>query len=281
MFSRTMAWLRFLRLPNVLSVPGDLLVGAVLVRHAPASALPALPAVALAYLFGMALNDVFDLPRDRRERPERPLPSGQISLTAARAACFLLAMAAFVLLPGLPMALLLLTVIGYTFLKNSVPLLGPPLMGCCRALAVWIGAGAPGSVPLPLAAGMGLWFLYIAGVSALAALETSSRNSPFLPNALTVLLAASIALGFRLFPGSVPFPGPWIAAALLVGGAVLLARGIAIAHHVRPAHIGGYIGLLFPLQAFWISLGGQLLPAALVLAGFPILSLLRKHIPAS
>ena len=32
----------------------------------------------------MVLNDVFDLEIDRRERPERPLPSGRVSLRAAR-----------------------------------------------------------------------------------------------------------------------------------------------------------------------------------------------------
>ena len=44
----------------------------------------AVAASALLYLAGLVLNDVFDLEIDRHERPERPLPSGRISLAAAR-----------------------------------------------------------------------------------------------------------------------------------------------------------------------------------------------------
>ena len=41
-------------------------------------------ASSLLYAAGVVLNDVFDVERDRDERPERPLPSGRISLRAAR-----------------------------------------------------------------------------------------------------------------------------------------------------------------------------------------------------
>src|SRR5262245_66249752 len=40
-------------------------------------------ASACAYAGGMALNDACDAPLDARERPERPIPSGRISRTAA------------------------------------------------------------------------------------------------------------------------------------------------------------------------------------------------------
>ena len=40
-------------------------------------------ALVLYYTAGMYLNDLFDLELDRRERPERPLPSGRVS----RAGC--------------------------------------------------------------------------------------------------------------------------------------------------------------------------------------------------
>ena len=41
--------------------------------------------MALFYTAGMILNDVADLEVDRRERPERPLPSGAVSRTALAA----------------------------------------------------------------------------------------------------------------------------------------------------------------------------------------------------
>ena len=37
----------------------------------------------LLYLSGMVLNDVFDAEVDAREQPERPIPSGRVSLQAA------------------------------------------------------------------------------------------------------------------------------------------------------------------------------------------------------
>ena len=41
-------------------------------------------ASALLYSAGMVLNDVFDVELDREEQPDRPLPSGRISLGSAR-----------------------------------------------------------------------------------------------------------------------------------------------------------------------------------------------------
>lgn len=40
-------------------------------------------AIVLFYTAGMYLNDLFDLDIDRRERPERPLPSGRLSKNEA------------------------------------------------------------------------------------------------------------------------------------------------------------------------------------------------------
>ena len=43
-----------------------------------------LAASTLLYAGGVALNDVYDADVDRQERPERPIPSGRVSLAAAR-----------------------------------------------------------------------------------------------------------------------------------------------------------------------------------------------------
>lgn len=47
-------------------------------------------AIALFYTAGMYLNDILDLKVDRAERPDRPLPSGRISLTEAWAVTLVL-----------------------------------------------------------------------------------------------------------------------------------------------------------------------------------------------
>ena len=81
-------WAELVRLPAVVSVPGDALVGLAATGW-PAGPRPALLPLASVSMYwaGMALNDWADRDLDAVERPERPLPSGRIrpgqALTAA------------------------------------------------------------------------------------------------------------------------------------------------------------------------------------------------------
>src|SRR5687768_2365240 len=81
--ARRRAWLQLLRAPNLFTVPGDPLAGYLLATQL--LALPGDLRVALAigasfcfYSAGLMLNDLLDLREDRRDRPERPLPSGAV-----------------------------------------------------------------------------------------------------------------------------------------------------------------------------------------------------------
>lgn len=91
--SPLLAWLRLFRLPNVFTAIADVLMGFAVVQN---SFLPVAPlallivASACLYSAGMVLNDVFDVEQDTRERPQRPIPSGAISLGTARAVGFTL-----------------------------------------------------------------------------------------------------------------------------------------------------------------------------------------------
>ena len=89
---RTPGWLAYLqlfRLPNVFTAIADVLMGYLLVHRVlePSDTFPLLLLVlasSLIYTAGMVLNDVFDYQVDCQERPQRPLPSGRISLGRAR-----------------------------------------------------------------------------------------------------------------------------------------------------------------------------------------------------
>ena len=84
---RLLDYLRLFRIPNVFTAIADIAMGFLLVRGSPDPAVVFLllaGASALIYTAGMVLNDVFDIDIDRRERPERPLPAGRISLRSAR-----------------------------------------------------------------------------------------------------------------------------------------------------------------------------------------------------
>lgn len=138
------------RLPAVLSVPGDVLVGASMAGWPGGArrALGASIASSCLYLAGMALNDYADREIDARERPARPIPSGRVSprfalglasgLTAAGLGLAARAGGAGSLAVAVPLAA---TAWAYDLgLKTTAA--GTPAMASARALNVLMGAGA-------------------------------------------------------------------------------------------------------------------------------------------
>ena len=91
--STVVAWAQLVRLPNVFTVIADVGAAFLLVAGGPYPinrlVLILLSGVTL-YWAGMILNDVFDIDRDRQERPSRPLAAGNISLAAAKRAGWIL-----------------------------------------------------------------------------------------------------------------------------------------------------------------------------------------------
>ncbi len=189
--SKLWAYLQLFRLPNVFTAAADVMMG-FLVTHE-AGLVPVrifvllLVASCLIYTAGMVLNDVFDAEIDARERPERPIPSGRISLSTARRLGFgMLAVGAGAgSLAGLLLGdyraavvawLLALCVVLYDGLLKRTPI-APLLMGGCRALNVLLGMSAAGAAWEPwnwlVAAGIGT---YIAGVTWFA--QSEARESP-------------------------------------------------------------------------------------------------------
>ena len=218
--SRLLAWLRLMRLPNVFTALADVTMGFLFVRHelAPLEAFLCIAAAsALLYTAGIVLNDVFDIDIDRVERPDRPLPSGAISLPVARAFGFVLlglgvgaswlgglvfgTDAAAPWRSGLLATLLAALVALYdTWLKRTP--LGPLGMGACRFLNVLLGmslaaehtAGWPlgyGPAELLAAGGIGV---YIVGVTWLARNEVEESATFPLMAAIGVMIAGAALL---------------------------------------------------------------------------------------
>ena len=104
-----------------------------------------------AYLAGMALNDLFDLERDRTLAPHRPLPAGRVTVGEARlVAALLLAVslgaAAFAGRSVIALwVALVLAIIAYDVALKSRRLLGSFAMGSCRFANLCL-AGAFGVV---------------------------------------------------------------------------------------------------------------------------------------
>ena len=149
-------WLRFFRVPNLPTAPGDALVGAAFMMPAGGSTLPqafaACVGVLFLYMYGLADNDLADAVKDAENSPDRPIPHGEISPKAATAAMFGCLLAANFLpnwivwyfrpserLPlswNVVMVLLVCCIYAYNRLKRAW------LMGGCRGLSVVCGGMA-------------------------------------------------------------------------------------------------------------------------------------------
>jgi UbiA prenyltransferase family len=209
--SSAQAYARLVRLPNLPTALADICLGALAVTDRSGRWLPfllLLPASGCLYCGGMVWNDFFDVDQDRRERPDRPLPSGQIARREAAlfGTVLLTAGVLLALLAGLSRALVadsatrLPAVVAF-FLAGCILLydgwlnrtrLGPLAMGSCRALNVLLGVSASGSLAAPgphLAAIVGL---YIVGVTWFARTEARTSSRSALQGAAATMLAALV-----------------------------------------------------------------------------------------
>ncbi len=269
-------WMELVRAPNLLTAPGDPLAGAFLAAAAMGSAVLgpgtvwAVASAAGLYAGGMILNDVADVETDRRERPQRPLPSGRLPWTAAATAGGILLALGIGLAAcaggaaALVAALLAAVILVYDFGARG-PWLGPLLMGGCRGLSVLLGAvacGGFGALGLNSAAPGAalLTAAYILSVSGVARGELEAEPpppallaAPVATVALAALFGFAVWLRGAVFQGLESAQAGWvIAAALVVWEA---ARAGRLARRNLPSGVGGWLGLLPYWQAMWMFLG--------------------------
>jgi 4-hydroxybenzoate polyprenyltransferase len=152
------------RVSNLPTVLPNVLVGAAIGAEGGSLSwvrvVPCALAVSFFYLAGMALNDAADVEVDRVERPERPIPSGRIALTAARrmvAVAFLLGLALLAPLGVVAFGLgvvLVVVIVAYDLLhrRHAWTVL---LMGAARGMIYPLAAAA---VAWPFHVGKALWF---------------------------------------------------------------------------------------------------------------------------
>ena len=188
------AWLRLFRVQNLVTVPGDVLVGAAAcggLVAANASRLALLCAASVCmYLYGLVDNDLVGAKTDPKSRP---LAAGEISLGAARTArtlCLCLAVLALYFGRGSFLLLVALTVAIQVYNRTKSPI----LMGAARGLNVLLGG------PAWIAAA--IWLAYVAGVTKFSERETvdptNEKKVAALVYGLLGLQAVGIAVGLLL-----------------------------------------------------------------------------------
>lgn len=221
--SKLLSYLRLMRFANVFTAIADIAMGYLVATQSfkpwPVFACLCL-ASSLMYLAGMILNDLYDVDVDRVERPQRPLPSGAISLSTARwmgygfliGGCALGALAGWLQhsvfaatdgqvglmwRSGLFSLLLAFSVVAYDRFLKKTPL-GPIAMGACRFFNVLLGMSMAREVDGPayaayltspffvIAGGIGV---YIAGVTLFARTEARASNRWMLAAGIAVMFA--------------------------------------------------------------------------------------------
>src|SRR5262245_26743702 len=204
---------QLVRLPNLPTAVADVAMAALATRTLPErwpAFLLLVGASCCLYMAGMVWNDFFDVAQDRRERPERPIPSGRISRRAAGllgavllAAGVGLAYAAgwnlelrdesvSALRPTVLVALLAGAILLYDGWLKKTPL-GPVAMGSCRFLNVLLGVSLSGTLAWPLGPHLALVVgLYIVGVTWFARTEARESSRVALSGAAAVMLASLV-----------------------------------------------------------------------------------------
>lgn len=183
------AWLQLLRVPNLLTVPGDPILGYLLAAGVGwalvwnidwLSLLYCVAASLCLYCAGLIANDLFDLKEDCRDRPTRPLPGGQIKISTAIIVAILLALVGIVAAflasttSGIVAVVLAVLIFIYDVGGKRIPFIGPINMGLCRMLSVMLGAGINCPIEevwriFPVAGFIGL---YVTAVTSIAKKET-------------------------------------------------------------------------------------------------------------
>ncbi len=225
--SKLKAYAELVRLPNLFTAAADILAAYWLctLRLEFSWRLAAMLAASVSfYAAGIVINDLKDIETDRRERPARPLPSGRVSIGAAKllaAVLCLVGLVAAAIIPlgyapeagisifhwpnrSLIVAVALLIAI---FIYNCVvkeTFLGPPVMGLCRALNFTLGLSLAelenpdilGQVGPFIAA----YWLYITAVTHFGRDEAGEIRKRRLLTGFLGIFFAVVALGVIISP---------------------------------------------------------------------------------
>lgn len=235
------------------------------------------------YLAGMILNDCFDLGEDRCERPNRPLPSGAVSMPLAWTLGFGLILAglgaAYVagdqaLMWAFPLAGLVLLYDGR--LKHGV--LSEISMAGCRYLNWIMGmsvvplGGLDWLIPLPI-------FLYTLSLTILSGAEVSGGNRTRIHLCMAGMVLAGLSIAALPLLGVLNQPLALLAAG--VGLGLLIHKLLQVSRTPTPAFIQAAMKMLIigiiPLDALLLATAGQVIAAlALLLLLLPSKWLARQ-----
>ncbi|HEV7350466.1 UbiA-like protein EboC [Telluribacter sp.] len=280
------AYLQLTRPANLVTALADILAGVAIAQFTFYSPYLVPGSLLLAtlglYGGGVVMNDVFDAELDAVERPERPIPSGRVSLGSATTlgVMLLLAGIAFAALYSpLSASIAALVAVGalvYDKWAKHSALLGPLTMGLCRGGNLLLGIS---SVPQAL---YDWGFLALVPVVYIGAITLISQDEVHGGKRRTLYIAASLYLLVHLVQLAVSFTkgnllltAPLVALhAWMIGRPLLVAIKNPVGPLIGKAVKAGVISLIIMNAAWCMAFGNWhlaligilLLPISLKLA---------------
>ncbi|MDQ6814449.1 MAG: UbiA-like protein EboC [Bacteroidota bacterium] len=226
---------------------------------------------------GVVFNDVFDARLDRMERPERPIPSGLISVTeAATLGTLLLAvgiMLAFLvnLTSGLLAVSVALCALVYDRWGKHYHFLGPINMGLCRGLNLLLG------ISIVYASLQETWYLgfipiiYIASITMISRGEVHGGSKSTLYNgAFLYAIVIACILYFSFVRQTILYalifllPFVW-----MIFKPLLAAIKEPVGRNIGKAVKAGVLALIL-MNAAWAAAFGQLAVAVVIVILLPL-----------
>ncbi len=281
--------LRLGRISNLPTVWTNVLVGAVLAGAQLTE--PRLPVLMLAlslfYVGGMFLNDAFDRDFDAEHRPERPIPSGQVSAQQVFSFGFgllVLGLAGVAVASrgadGVPAwraiaagTALAAAIVFYNAHHKGNPL-SPLVMGLCRVFVVFTAAFSIAStLPAVVVFAAGALLCHLIGLTYIAKQEHLDRIGSLWPLGF---LAVPVVYGVTLASA---MAAAWLPLALYVG--VLLFALALLRRRARgdvPRAVVTLIAGMALLDGVVLAGAGQVVPAVLAVVGFALTLALQRWV---
>lgn len=290
-----MTWVIALKLGRVSNLPTvwtNVLAGLLLAggTFSDPKTLPMLISMSLFYVGGMYLNDAFDADIDALERPERPIPSGQICRRNVYKLGFSMLAAGVAMLawiglgfyhgtgvwPALAGIILSSAIVLYDWYHKSNPL-SPLIMGLCRVM-VYITAGSCFVIPLPapLLIGATLLLCYLIGLTYIAKQETLGRVENLWP---LIFLVIPVIYGAGLILDHSVTALFWIAFTGWAGISLWFVKRRQLGD--IPHGVVSLIAGIALFDAMLISGTGETGYACLAVAGFLLTVALQRLIPGT
>jgi hypothetical protein len=237
------AYFDLVRLPNLFTAAADIL-GGHLYAHGSICDYGVLLRLSIGsmclYAGGVALNDVCDAETDARERPNRPIPRGDLSRTRAGLICAILLVAGVALTastsanaaaisPGLVVCIVLYNGV----LKSTFA--APALMGICRALNLALGLSADITHDDAIWGPVLLMWLYVTSLTFFARKESGGGSTARLKMGTLGLFVSTLGLLALRADGAPPI-NAWSITVVLVA-IHLLATGLGAVRQPEPKNI--------------------------------------------